>query len=182
MITRTKAGEPSAKWPWWGIGGIVTACFILFMSFTDRPPKYESLVASDAQVTRAVYQTRMLTGNAFVRTVNYILHNNWGKKEWEKRDYTHPAFDLDGKPAWIATGFDSQAYPRELRALSVGDKIRVWVWIESGEQHVWQVAYRNQTLLAYDHIVKRDADKRQFYHLFAAGCFLIGLVLVFLKI
>ena len=113
----------TAKWRGWGLAACGLACVLLFQSFIDRPPKYENLLSSEAQVTRAPYLQRHLRGLDHVTAPLTTLSRIWSNKP--RTDYFYPAFDLDGNRVWIATSFQSNAGSRELHDLAIGDKIRV---------------------------------------------------------
>ncbi len=181
MISRKPKEETPT--PWWRSGGFAVcavACVIFFQVFTDRPPKYESLVSSEAQVTRVPYLKWHLKGLDRVAAPLDTVYSFLSMKK--PSNWSYPAIDLDGSRVWIATGFQSHASSREMYELAAGDKIQVWTWIEGGEKFVWHVTHRNRTLLAYEDVAKRDADNRQLFLYVAIGILVFGLVLVILRI
>lgn len=182
MISR-KPKEEESRTPWWRSLGFA-ACAIAFVSslliFTDRPPKYESLQSSEAQVTRAPYYKWHLKGLDHVMAPLSVIDNLFTNKP--RVNYSYPAIDLDGSRVWIATGFQSHKSSKAMSELAVGDKIQVWTWIADGEKYAWHVAHRNRTLLDYDAIAKRDADNRKDFLYVAIAIFLVGLVCMFLRI
>jgi len=176
-MSKANVDEATRQRGVWGPGLCVLGCFLLAFTFMNLPPKFEKLAASDVQVTRAPYMKIKMTAWDVFNAVEDFFKGGWYRVHADQ--YVFPALDLDGTPTWIAYGQSHHMLPKELADVQAGDKIKVWIDVPG--KTVWQVAYRNKTLMDYEDIKKQDAHWRHLFRLAAFGIFLVGLVLAVLK-
>ncbi len=131
-----------------------------------------------SQLTQKPYIS--LTSAERLEMIVYYAMGDW--RRGGSKTSGAPAFDLDGKKVWIATGFAHSRSVNKLSQLAVGDTIHVWVSGHGKDRVAWHAAFNHRTVLDYDVIFKRDQEERHFIRLLALGGFLIGMVLYFFRL
>jgi hypothetical protein len=173
MMTKPDRDDEARSRGGWGPAICILGGIMMVVTVLDLPPNFQKLAASEAQVTRVPYIKFKMTLLDYVDVAEKTFSGEWHRIHW--RQYEHPALDLDGTSTWIATGFGRHGRPAELADVREGDRVKVWVHEPSRE--VWQVAYRDKTLLAYEAIASQDSQRRRTFRFVALGVLLIGMVL-----
>ena len=155
------------------IGGICMAS-----SFTNLPPKFERLTASEANVTKAPYITHKMKVWDYLNVAEDVVLGHWHKLNLSQ--YQYPVLDLDGIPTWIGTGAMFAGRPPDLASVHTGDRIRVW--IDVPQSQLWQAASGDKTIMAYGDVARRDGERRHTARYLSFALMLFGVVLAFLKV
>jgi len=162
----------------WGFALLVIAVLCMATSFTGLPPRFDQLTESEVKVTQAPYIKHKMTGWDYFNVAEDVVLGHWHKLNLSQ--YQYPVLDLDGTPTWIGTGAMYAGRPPELADVRAGDRLRVW--IDVPETQLWQVAFRDKTIMAYGDVARRDGERRHTARFLAFALFLVGVVLAFLRV